>query len=112
MADRSWKSPFHAETKPVVQYQFYIEGALAKGFYLGGIDIGISLGNRQGVQVFRDYYELIVSRYHLSRHVRIIGQSNGGLMVYNYAEKYPKYVDRILAVPVIDLARMRRFGSR
>jgi pimeloyl-ACP methyl ester carboxylesterase len=89
---------------PDVDHILYIQGALAKGFHVAGVDIGVSCGNRTGVAVFQDFYEVLVQRYHLNPHARMIGQSNGGLMVYSYAAAHPESVDRILGIyPATDL---------
>src|SRR6266481_5730346 len=43
-------------------------------------------------------------KYHLNPHARMIGQSNGGLMVYSYAAAHPETLDRILGIyPATDL---------
>ncbi len=89
---------------PKVDHLFYIERVLAEGFHVAGVDIGVSCGNPAGVAVFRDFYEMLLNKYHLNPRARMVGQSNGGLMVYSYAAAYPDSVDRILGIyPATDL---------
>ena len=89
---------------PEVDHLFYVEGVLAKGFHVAGVDIGTSCGNSAGVAVFQDFYEMLRQKYHLNPRARMVGQSNGGLMVYSYAAAHPQSVDRILGIyPATDL---------
>ena len=89
---------------PVMQ-RFYVEGALAKGFHVAGIDVGASCGSPKGAEVYEAFYQMLLKEYHLAPKARMIGQSNGGLIAYGYAFRYPDHVDRVLGLfPATDLA--------
>lgn len=88
---------------PVMQ-RFYVEGALAKGFYVVGIDVGASCGSPKGAEVYEALYQMLMKDYQLNPKARMIGQSNGGLITYGYAFRYPDHVERVLALfPATDL---------
>jgi predicted esterase len=105
LAVERWDSHLQkAVADPNVDHLFYIQGVLAKGFHVAGVDIGVSCGNAAGVAVFHDFYQKLVHKYGLNIKARMVGQSNGGLMVYSYAAAYPETVDRILGIyPATDL---------
>ncbi len=89
---------------PIVEHQFYVEQLLARGFHVAGIDIGVSLGHPSGVAVFQAFYERVVAGWRLHPRPRLSGQSNGALMHYAWASRYPASVDRILGIyPATDL---------
>lgn len=88
---------------PVMQ-RFYVEGALAKGFHVVGIDLGASCGSPKGAEVYETFYQMLVADYRLNSKARMIGQSNGGLITYGYAFRHPDHVDRVLGLfPATDL---------
>ncbi len=88
---------------PVMQ-RFYVEGALAKGFHVVGIDVGASCGSPRGAEVYEAFYQMLVKEYRLNPKARMIGQSNGGLITFGYAFRYPEHVDRVLGIfPATDL---------
>ncbi len=82
---------------PVMQ-RYYVEGALAKGFHVAGIDVGASCGSPKGAAVYEAFYQMLVKDYNLNPKARMIGQSNGGLITYGYAFRYPEHVDRVLGI--------------
>ncbi len=85
-------------------HQFYVQGALAKGFHLAGVEMGITYGSPWGMNIFQQLYERMVQEYKLNPRARLIAQSNGGLMHYNWAARHPDCVERIFAIyPVVDL---------
>ena len=87
-----------------VEYDFYVESLLAGGFHVVGVHIGRSLGSPAGVEVFDQLYELLTSEYHLHPKARLLGASNGGLIVYAWAFRNPDCVDRIFGLyPSLDL---------
>jgi pimeloyl-ACP methyl ester carboxylesterase len=88
---------------PVMQ-RYYVEGALAKGFHVAGIDVGASCGSPKGAAVYEAFYQMLVKEYQLNPKARMIGQSNGGLITYGYAFRYPDHVERVLGIfPATDL---------
>lgn len=89
---------------PVMQ-RFYVEGALAKGFHVVGIDVGASCGSPKGAEVYEAFYQMLLKDYQLNPKARMIGQSNGGLITYGYTFRYPDHVGRVLGLfPATDLA--------
>lgn len=89
---------------PVMQ-RYYVEGALSRGFHVAGIDVGASCGSPKGAAVYEAFYQMLVKEYQLNPRARMIGQSNGGLITYGYAFRYPEHVDRVLGIfPSTDLA--------
>lgn len=89
---------------PVMQ-RYYVEGALAKGFHVVGIDVGASCGSPKGAEVYEAFYQMLVKDCRLNSKARMIGQSNGGLITYGYAFRHPDHVDRVLGLfPATDLA--------
>jgi len=87
-----------------VAHRFYVESLLAKGFCVGGIDVGISCGSPAAAKVCDDYYRVVIAKYRLNPRVRMIGQSNGGLIAYAWAFRHPQSVDRIMGIyPVTDM---------
>ena len=57
--------------------KYYVDGALAAGFHVVGVDVGTTCGSPKA---------------------RMIGISNGGLITYGYAFRYPQHVERILGI--------------
>lgn len=54
--------------------------------------------------MYEAFYQMLVKEYQLSPKARMIGQSNGGLITYGYAFRYPDHVDRVLGIfPATDL---------
>ena len=87
-----------------VEYEVYVEAFLARGFHVGGIRIGASLGSLAGVEAFQKFYKHVTDKYQLNPMVRMLSQSNGGLMAYAWAFRNSEKVDRIVGIyPVLDL---------
>lgn len=81
----------------------YVTHFLDQGFAVAGIEIGTSCGSMPGVAMFDDFYLRLVATGHSSR-VRLLAQSNGGLMAYAWAFRHPSEVDRIGGIyPATDL---------
>ena len=87
-----------------VDYEFYIEPLLAKGFHIVGVDTGPTLGSPAGAKAFGDFYDLLIHDYKLSPKSRLIGTSNGALIAYAWAFRHPEKVDLIFGIfPALDL---------
>lgn len=87
-----------------IEHRFYVGKALSAGFHVAGIDIGVSCGSPAGVKAFQQFYETVVKEWQLYPQARLFAQSNGGLMHYNWAARYPSGVERILGIfPATDL---------
>src|SRR5580658_8143644 len=77
---------------------------LDRGFYVCGVDVGESYGSPEGRKVFTEFYEQVVREYKLEKKVRLLAQSRGGLMIYNWAAENPEKVQCIVGIyPVCDL---------
>ncbi len=81
-----------------VEHRYYVEGLLAKGFHVAGIDVGTSCGSPASAKVNQAFYERLTGEYKLNRKARLIGQSNGGLIAYAWAFRHPESVDRIFGI--------------
>jgi pimeloyl-ACP methyl ester carboxylesterase len=82
---------------------WYVEGLLEAGFHVAGFDVGTSLGSPKGAELFRQFQLHLVEANNLSPKARMMAVSNGGLITYGYAVRYPKRIDRIFAVyPAVD----------
>ena len=85
-------------------YYYYVESLLAKGFYVGGVEVGITCGSLPAEKVCQSYYKMVIRNYKLNHRVRLIGQSNGGLIAYAWAFRHARSVDRIFGIyPVTDM---------
>jgi hypothetical protein len=64
-----------------------LERLVQHGFCICGIDVGESWGNPSGCEVFSRFYDTLMALYHLDSKACLIGQSRGGLMLFNWAEQ-------------------------
>jgi hypothetical protein len=83
-----------------------LEQLVQHGFWICGIDVGESWGNPSGSKVFSRFYDTLMVLYHLDSRACLIGQSRGGVMLYNWAEESGNSlkVSRIAGIyPVCDL---------
>ena len=88
-----------------IYQHWYVENLLAHGFHVVGIDVGASCGSPGGAEVFQKFYDKLMAEYDLNPKARLIGQSNGGLIVYGWAFRHPELVDRIFGIlPATDLS--------
>lgn len=86
-------------------HQKLFQRLLESGFYIGGIEVGDTMGNTAGRAHFTAYYKAMVAEYRLDPKPCMFGTSRGGLMIYNWAADHPEWVRCIGAnQPVIDLA--------
>ena len=79
-------------------YRYYVEELLQQGYHVAGTDIGVSCGSPAGVEVYQRFYNMLVRHFHLNKKTILVGQSNGGLICYAWAFRYPRQVDRIFGV--------------
>lgn len=81
----------------------YVEELLDAGFHVAGFDVGTSLGSPKAAELCHQFHEHVVQVYDLQPKVRMMAVSNGGLIAYGYASRYPQEVDRIFAIyPAMD----------
>src|SRR5205807_1914046 len=77
---------------------------LERGFHVAGVNVGESYGSPAGRKGFSDFHRQIVRDYHLEPKARLLAQSRGGLMLYNWAAENPDKVRCIVGIyPVCDL---------
>jgi hypothetical protein len=85
-------------------YDWLFKNLLDNGYWIAGVDVGESYGNPEGRRQFTEFYEYIVSRFRLSAKPCLLGQSRGGLMLYNWAEENANRVGCIGGIfPVTNL---------
>lgn len=74
------------------------------GIAVAGIDVGESYGSPRGRALFTAFYEEMVRKRGMSAKPCMVGQSRGGLQVYNWAAEHPSLVSCIVGIyPVCDL---------
>lgn len=72
-------------THPSKSYNWLFTNLLKFKYFICGIEIGETFGNRSGIEVFNRFYKYIVPKYALDEKVILLCQSRGGLMHYNWA---------------------------
>jgi alpha-beta hydrolase superfamily lysophospholipase len=93
-----WTFPFWLDINDGhgrLHHRFYVDKLLTAGFHVAGINVGTSCGSPAAAAVCHEFYRTLVDKYELNPRVRLIGQSNGGLMAYGWAFRHPDCVDRI-----------------
>jgi pimeloyl-ACP methyl ester carboxylesterase len=84
--------------------EWVLRKLLDRGFYVCGVDVGESYGSPAGRKVFSEFYQHVVREYNLEKKARLLAQSRGGLMIYNWAVENPEKVQCIVGIyPVCDL---------
>ncbi|HLJ12461.1 MAG TPA: prolyl oligopeptidase family serine peptidase, partial [Planctomycetaceae bacterium] len=81
-----------------LHHRMYVEKYLAEGFHVAGINVGTSCGSPAAAKVCHEFYEQLVRDHKLNARVRLLGQSNGGLMAYAWAFRHPGCVARIAGI--------------
>lgn len=82
----------------------YVERGLQAGFHVVGLDVGTTCGSPRGAELYQKFYGWLVRHHGLHDKARMIGISNGGLITYAWAFRYPHQVDRILGIyPATDM---------
>lgn len=100
-----WYAPTFAGRLPGARHEWLMERVLSAGVAVCGVDIGESCGNPEGRRAFSDFYGAVIEHYGLDGRARLLAQSRGGLMLYNWALECPGAVDRIAGIyPVCNLA--------
>jgi lysophospholipase L1-like esterase len=76
---------------------------LDRGYHLAYVDVGSLYGSEEAMKRCDEFYQFVTSNFDLSKKSIMEGMSRGGLMIFNYAAKYP---DRVSAIygdnPVCD----------
>ena len=78
---------------------------LAAGIAIAGVDVGESMGNKNGRRIYSALYSELVSNRNYSNKPVLLARSRGGLMLYNWAAGHPNEVGAIAGIyPVCDLS--------
>ena len=97
-------SLFHDWPGRLAEHEFYVSEALSRGFHVAGVECTVSCGSPVAISAYQRLYETVTSEYGLNSRARVLCQSNGGLMTYNWATRHPGSVDRIVGLfPATDL---------
>ena len=84
--------------------EWMVRQLIERGFYVVGVNVGESQGNPKGRKGYSQFYEHIVREFKLEPKARLLAQSRGGLMLYNWAAENPQRVKCIAGVyPACDL---------
>ncbi|MFP6582119.1 MAG: prolyl oligopeptidase family serine peptidase [Candidatus Hydrogenedentota bacterium] len=74
------------------------------GFAIAGIDVGESYGSPDGVKLYSALYDELVVNRGFAPKVTLLARSRGGLMLLNWAARYPEKVACIAGIyPVCNL---------
>ena len=85
---------------------------LDKGIWIAGVDVGESWGNAQGRRAYTQFHKYVRKKYALSPRPCLVGQSRGGIMVYNWAVEHAHDVGCIVGIyPVTNLAGWPNLGG-
>jgi len=85
---------------------------LDKGIWIAGVDVGESWGNAQGRKAYTQFYKYVRKEYALSPRPCLVGQSRGGIMVYNWAVEHAREVGCVVGIyPVTNLAGWPNLGG-
>ena len=84
--------------------EWVLRRLLDHGFHVCGVNVGESYGSPAGRKVFSEFHQHVVREYKLESQARLVAQSRGGLMLYNWAAENPNKVRCMVGIyPVCDL---------
>lgn len=102
-----WYSPcFFKDPYPLPKdlHEWYMGRWLDAGIAIGGADVGEAWGSPAGRSGFSEFYTAAVAEFNLDPQCCMLGQSRGGVFVYNWAVEHPELVRCILGIyPLCDL---------
>jgi len=97
---------------PKELHAWYMTRWLAAGIAIAGVDAGEAWGNPAGRAAFTEFYRVAVPQFGLDSKACLLGQSRGGMFVYNWAAENPDKVRCIGGIyPVCNL-RLRALQDR
>jgi len=96
-----WYAPSFVQNLPDATHEWMFKQLLAKGFAIGGVDVGESCGNPKGRAAFTAYHDFVVKNYGLSPKACLLPQSRGGLMLINWAVEHPEWVQCIGGIFIV-----------
>ncbi len=99
----AWYAPTIG-SHPNQSNEWVLRKLLDRGFFVCGVDVGESFGSPDGRKVFSEFHQQVVNQFKLEPKARLVAQSRGGLMLYNWAAENPEKVQCIVGIyPVCDL---------
>lgn len=79
-----WYAPVLGNN-PGKQLEWMLRQLLERGVYIVGVNVGESMGNPAGRSGYSKFYDHVVRELKLEPKARLLAQSRGGLMLYNWA---------------------------
>jgi hypothetical protein len=99
-----WYAPTFVGTLPNKSNEWILRKLLDRGFYVCGIDVGESYGSPAGRKIYSEFCHYMMHEHKVEPKARVLAQSRGGLMLYNWASENPDKVRCIVGIyPVCDL---------
>jgi pimeloyl-ACP methyl ester carboxylesterase len=92
-----WYAPVFG-TIPSKNTEWILRQLIAEGFYIVGVNVGESMGNPAGRRGYSQFYDKVVAEFKLEPKARLLAQSRGGLMLYNWAAENPDKVRAIVGI--------------
>jgi dipeptidyl aminopeptidase/acylaminoacyl peptidase len=83
---------------PSNNIQWMARQLVEKGFYVVGVNVGESMGNPAGRKGYSQFYDKVVKQFKLEPKARLLAQSRGGLMLYNWAAENADKVRSITGI--------------
>jgi len=100
-----WYAPTFIGSLPDPSHEWMFKQFLAKGFTIGGVEVGESFGSPKGRAAYAEFHQFVVKSHGLSPKACLLPQSRGGPMLYNWAAEHPECVQCIGGIyTVCDLA--------
>jgi pimeloyl-ACP methyl ester carboxylesterase len=113
-----WYAPTFVKAKPEMgrypnkSLDWLFPRLLEKGVWIAGVDVGESWGNSPGRKAYTRFYKYVRKKYALSSRPCLLGQSRGGLMLYNWAAEHARDVGCIAGIyPVTNLEGWPNLGG-
>jgi dipeptidyl aminopeptidase/acylaminoacyl peptidase len=113
-----WYAPTFVKARPEMgrypnkSLDWLFTRLLDKGVWIAGVDVGESWGNAQGRKAYTQFYKYVRKEYRLSPRPCLLGQSRGGLMLYNWAVEHAQEVGCIAGIyPLTNLESWPNLGG-
>jgi dipeptidyl aminopeptidase/acylaminoacyl peptidase len=113
-----WYAPTFVKARPEIgrypnhSLNWLFTRLLDKGVWIAGVDVGESWGNSRGRKTYTRFYKYVRRHFALSPQPCLLGQSRGGLMLFNWAPEHPPDVGCMAGIyPVTNLAGWPDLGG-
>ena len=113
-----WYAPTFVKARPEMgrypnkSLDWLFTRLLDKGIWIAGVDVGESWGNAQGRKAYTQFYKFVRKENALSPRPCLVGQSRGGIMVYNWAVEHAHDVGCFAGIyPVTNLTGWPHLGG-